>query len=455
MMKVKINSKKNLKASLSITVDKKTIQQKMDNKLIELKDKVQLKGFRPGKVPPQIIKNQFGKTIYGEVIDGLLKETSTKALEENKIKVAGQPKINLKTFGEGNDLDYTIDVDILPDIKIKSLDKIKATSYEIEVEKELVEKRLKEIAKNQQNFSDKKDSEYSQKGDQIFFDYVAKVDGKDFEGNTGKNIQLVLGKDLFIKGFDNQLIGSQINKNKNVLVKLPENYPKKELANKNANFDCKILKIKKPVENKIDDEFGKKLGAKNLNDLKDLIRKQIKSQYQSTLETITKRKILEQIDKDHEVDLPQNLIDQEFKLLSQNLNKEDLEKNKKENLKLAKSRIKTGLILNEIGIKNNLKVNENEIQNEIQKQVRGMPGQEKMVFEYYQKNPSAIASLRGALYEEKVVDLIKTKIKLDKKKINTKEAEEILKNFSGSPKSPKPTDTKKEQKKQKTTKKKK
>jgi len=452
-MKVKINSKKNLKASISILVDKKTIEKKMDDKLIELKDKVQLKGFRPGKVPPQVIKNQFGKAVYGEVIDNLLKETSSKALEDNKIKVAGQPKIDLKSFGEGKDLDYTIEVDILPDFKIKPLEKITATSYEIEVEKELVEKRLKEIAKNQQNFSEKKDEELSQKEDLIIFDYVAKVDGKDFEGNTGKNIQLVLGKDLFIKGFDQQLIGVKINQNKSVTVKLPENYPKKDLANKKADFDCKILKIKKPIETKINDEFGKKLGAKDLNDLKDLIKKQIKSQYQNTLETITKRKILEQIDKDYDIDLPQNLIDQELKLLNQNLKKEELEKSKNENYNIAKTRIKTGLILNEIGIKNNLKVNESEIQGEIQKQMRSMPGQEKMVLDYYKNNQSALASLRGAIYEEKVVELIKTKIKLDKKNINTKEAEEVLKKINEKPKKSKTTNTKKDQKKQKSSKK--
>ena len=453
-MKVKINSKKNLKASISILVDKKTIEKKMDDKLIELKDKVQLKGFRPGKVPPQVIKNQFGKAVYGEVIDNLLKETSSKALEDNKIKVAGQPKIDLKSFGEGKDLDYTIEVDILPDFKIKPLEKITATSYEIEVEKELVEKRLKEIAKNQQNFSEKKDEELSQKEDLIIFDYVAKVDGKDFEGNTGKNIQLVLGKDLFIKGFDQQLIGVKINQNKSVTVKLPENYPKKDLANKKADFDCKILKIKKPIETKINDEFGKKLGAKDLNDLKDLIKKQIKSQYQNTLETITKRKILEQIDEDYNIDLPQNLIDQELKLVNQNLKKEELEKNKKENYNIAKTRIKTGLILNEIGIKNNLKVNESEIQGEIQKQLRSMPGQEKMVLDYYKNNQSAVASLRGAIYEEKVVELIKTKIKLNKKNVNTKEAEEILKTINEKPKVSKTSNTKKEQKKQKSSKKK-
>ena len=452
-MKVKINSKKNLKASISILVDKKTIEKKMDDKLIELKDKVQLKGFRPGKVPPQVIKNQFGKAVYGEVIDNLLKETSSKALEDNKIKVAGQPKIDLKSFGEGKDLDYTIEVDILPDFKIKPLEKITATSYEIEVEKELVEKRLKEIAKNQQNFSEKKDEELSQKEDLIIFDYVAKVDGKDFEGNTGKNIQLVLGKDLFIKGFDQQLIGVKINQNKSVTVKLPENYPKKDLANKKADFDCKILKIKKPIETKINDEFGKKLGAKDLNDLKDLIKKQIKSQYQNTLETITKRKILEQIDKDYDIDLPQNLIDQEFKLLNQNLKKEELEKSKNENYNIAKTRIKTGLILNEIGIKNNLKVNESEIQGEIQKQMRSMPGQEKMILDYYKNNQSALASLRGGIYEEKVVELIKTKIKLNKKNINTKEAEEVLKKINEKPKKSKTANTKKDQKKQKSSKK--
>ena len=452
-MKVKLNSKKNLKANLSIVVDKKTIQKKMDDKLIELKDKVQLKGFRPGKVPTQVIKNQFGKAIYGEVIDTLLKETSTQALEENKIKVAGQPKIDLKTFGEGKDLDYTIEVDILPDIKIKPLDKIKATKYEIEVEKDLIEKRLKEIAKNQQNFLDKKENEIAEKEDLVIFDYTAQVDQKDFEGNTGKNIQLVLGRDLFIKGFDTQLLGTKINQNKLVIVTLPENYPKKELAKKKANFDCKILKIKKPIETKIDDEFGKKLGAKDLNDLKDIIKKQIKSQYQNTLETITKRKILEQIDKDYDIDLPQNLVEQEIKLLNQNLKKEELEKNEKENSKIAKTRIKTGLILNEIGIKNNLKVNESEIQNEVQKQIRSMPGQEKMVLDYYKNNQSAVASLRGAIYEEKVVELIKTKIKLIKKNISTKEAEEILKKINEKPKISKTTSTQKDLKKQKSRKK--
>ena len=206
-MKVKISSKKGLKIILSILVDKKAIQKKMEEKLLQLQDQVQLKGFRPGKVPPKIIKNQFGKAVYGEVIDNILKETSSKAIEEQKIKVAGQPKIDLKTFGEGKDLDYTIELETIPEIKLKPLDKIKSVDYEIIVDKKIVDQRIQQIANSQQNFENKLDSEKSEKGDMIIFDYTATVDKKSFDGNQGKNIQLILGRDLFIKGFDAQLIG--------------------------------------------------------------------------------------------------------------------------------------------------------------------------------------------------------------------------------------------------------
>ena len=429
-MKVRVNSKKGLKTILSILVDKKTIQKKLDEKLNELQHKVHLKGFRPGKVPPNVIKSQFGKAIYGEVIDGILKETSAKAIEENKIKVAGQPKIDLKTFGEGKDLDYTMELNTLPEIQLKPLNKIQTTDYEITVDKNTIDKRVDEIAKGQQNFKDKQDNEKSEKKDVVIFDYKAKVEGKDFEGNEGKNVQLILGRNLFIKGFDDQLIGVKKNDIKLVSVNLPENFPKKELANKKAVFECKIINLKKPIETKIDDEFAKKMGAKNIEDLKNLVKKQISNEYKNSLSAITKKDILEQIEKFHSLDLPDNLIEQELNVISQSEKKEDVEKNKEKNTRLAKSRIKTGLVLNEIAEKNNLKISENEIKGEIEKQIKGMPGQEKMIMDYYQKNPSAIARLRGALYEEKIIELIKSKIKLNKQNVTLKEAEEILKDFA-------------------------
>ncbi len=429
-MKVKVNSKKGFKTILSVLVDKKTIQKKLDEKLNELQNKVQLKGFRPGKVPTNIIKNQFGKAVYGEVIDGILKETSSKAIEDNKIKVAGQPKIDLKTFGEGKDLDYTIELETLPEIKVKPLNTIKATEYNIEIEKNIIDKRIGEIAKSQQTFEDKNENEKTEKGDMVIFDYEGKIDGKEFEGNKGKNVQLILGRDLFIKGFDDQLLGAKKNENKTVTVNLPQNFPKKELVNKKTNFDCKIINIKKPIDTKINDDFAKKMGAKNLEDLKSLITKQISNEYKNSLNIITKKNILEQLEKSHSIELPPNLVDQEAKLLTKNQKKEDEQKNKEKNTKLAKSRIKVGLLLNEIAQSNNLKIDENEIKNEIQKQIKTMPGQEKMVMDYYQKNPSAVSSLRGALYEEKILDLIKNKITLNKKNITTKEAEDILKSHT-------------------------
>ena len=231
---------------------------------------------------------------------------------------------------------------------------------------------------------------------------------------------------MFIKGFDKQLLGIKKNQEKDVIVILPENYPKKEFANKKANFKCKILNIKKPEVVKIDDQLAKNLGAKDLKDLRQLINKQIQNQYKMNLDSISKEKILNQIEKLHTVDLPENLVQQELALISQGLKKEDVEKNKQESEKIAKRRIKLGLILNELGEKNNLKVEEQELKNEIQKQVQSMPGQQKQVLEYYQKNPSATASLRGSLYEEKIINLIKEKSKITKKTISTKEAEQLI-----------------------------
>jgi len=429
-MKVEVQSKKGLRTILSVIVDKKIIQNKMDKRLNELQKEVSLKGFRAGKVPTSVIKSQFGKSIYGEVIDKILRETSTKAIEEKKIKAAGQPKIDLKTFGEGKDLNYELQIDSLPDINLKSFDKYKAIEYKIQIEDKIINEKLKEISNQNKQFEDKKDNEKAKIGDQIIFNYSATVDGNKFEGSEGKGVQLELGKDLFLKGFDEQLVGVKKNDIKNLDAVLPANHPKKELANKKTKFECKILNVKEAKENKIDDNFAKIMGAKDLNDLKKLIENQISSQYSEALNSITKKEILEQIEKNNELDLPKNLIDQEILIMTQSLKDEEKEKHKKNNEKIAKSRIKLGLLLNEYGEKNNLKVSDEEVRAEIQKQIKGMPGQEKMVLDYYQKNPSASQSLKGSIYEEKIITLIKSKIKLEIKNINTKEAEQIISKFN-------------------------
>jgi trigger factor len=426
-MKVTIENKKGLNKDIKVFIDKKTMNSYMDEKYEEIKGSVNLKGFRPGKVPREVLKRQFGKAIFGEVLDKVLKETSTKALEENKIKPAGQPKLDLKTYGEDKELEYIISVTELPKVQLKSIENIKFDDYSVKIDDKETDKRLKEIAKNQPNFKDASDETKAKEGDLVIFDYTATVDGKSFKGGEGKNTQLTLGKDLFLRGFDKQLIGIKKGDEKVVEAILPENFPEKEFINKKANFKCKILQIKNSIETEINDDFAKNLGAKDLKDLKSLVSKQIIDEYKNSLDRISKNQILKEIEKFKVDEIPNNLIEEEVKILSQGMTEDDAKKNRKNFEEIAKKRIKVGLILNEFGEQNQIKVSEQELQNEVQKQVRMMPGQEKMVMDFYQKNPTALSSLRGTVYEEKIISSIKDKAKSNKKEVTKEEAEKILK----------------------------
>ena len=426
-MKVTVENKKGLNKDIKVFIDKKTMDSYMDAKYEEIKSTVNLKGFRPGKVPREILKRQFGKAVFSEVLDKVLKDTSTKALEDKKIKPAGQPKLDLKTYGEDKELEYVMSVTELPKIDTKGITNIKFDQYSVKIDASETDKRIKEIAKNQPNFKEAPPETKAKEGDLVILDYNATVDGQTFKGSEGKNTQLTLGKDLFLKGFDKQLIGVKKNESKVVDAVLPENFPEKQLANKKAKFDCKIIAVKKPEEVKINDDFAKNLGAKDLQDLKKLISGQINDEYKNSLDRLSKNQILKELENFKVDQIPENLIAEEVKILSQGMSEDDAKKSRKNFEEVAKKRIKTGLILNEFGEQNQIKVNEQELQAEIQKQLKMMPGQEKMVMDFYQKNPSAVASLRGTVYEEKIINLIKDKAKANKKEISKEEAEKILK----------------------------
>ena len=426
-MKVTVENKKGLNKDIKVFIDKKTINTYMDEKYEEIKGTVNLKGFRPGKVPKEVLKRQFGQAIFNEVLDKVLKESSSKALQENSIKPAGQPKLDLKTYGEDKDLEYIISVTELPKVELKSVENIKFDEYSVKIDSKETDKRIKEIGKSQNNFKDVDPNIKSVEGNLVVFDYKATIDGKEFSGGESKNTQLILGKDLFIKGFDKQLIGVKKDDEKIVEAILPENYPQKEVVNKKAKFVCKVIAVRKSTEVKIDDDFAKNLGAKDLNDLKKLVSKQINDEYKNSLDRLAKNQILKELESYKVDEIPENLIEEEIKVLSQGMTEEDTKKSRKNFEDVAKKRIKVGLILNEFGEQNKIKVTEQEVQAEVQKQLKMMPGQEKMVMDFYQKNPSALASLRGTVYEEKIIDLIKTKAKANKKEISKDEAEKILK----------------------------
>jgi len=439
-MKVNVTSSKGLESKLSVIVTKKEIQEKIDKKLDEVKDTINLKGFRPGKAPRELLKKQFGKALYGEVIEKTLNDSAFQALKDKNIKPAGQPKIDIKSSGEDKDLEFTIEVEKVPEIKKVDLSKIEIEKYEVKADKKDLETRLNQLAESSKKYNDKDASKAAANSDLVEFNYEATVDGKSFEGNKGEKLQIVLGKDLFIKGFDKQIIGVKKNDEKVVKINLPDNYPKKELAGKASEFKCKITNIKSPEEQKIDDTFAKNMGAKDLSDLKSMIEKQISREFESITDQLCKKEILDQLDKQFKIDLPKGMLEAEVRSVEHAMIHEKMhekgekdhskimldEKEKKEIEKISDRRVKLALVLANIGDEHSVKVTPQELQGELEKQIRMYPGQEKTIRDYYQKNPSELSKLRGPIFEDKVMNLIKEKGKIKIKSISKDELQNIM-----------------------------
>ena len=439
-MKVNLTASKGLESKLTVVVTKKEIQEKIDNKLDEVKGTINLKGFRPGKAPRELLKKQFGKALYGEVIEKTLNESTFQALKDKNIKPAGQPKIDIKSSGEDKDLEFTIEVEKIPEIKKVSLDKIEIQKYEVKADKKDLDNRLSQLAESSKKYNDKEKTKPAEKNDLVVFNYEATVDGKSFDGNKGENLQIVLGKDLFIQGFDKQMIGVKKDEEKLVKVKLPDNYPKKELAGKESKFQCKVLNIKSPEDQKIDDNFAKNMGAKNLTDLKSMIEKQISKEFESITDQLVKKEILDQLDSKYKMELPKRMLDDEIKNVEHTFIHEKMnekgekdhskvkldENDKKEIKKISERRVKLALVLSNIGEENNIKVSSQELQAELEKQLRMYPGQEKTIREYYQKNPAELTKLRGPLFEDKVMNLIQQKAKAKVKIVTKEELQKII-----------------------------
>ena len=439
-MKVNVTSSKGLESKLSVIVTKKEIQEKIDKKLDEVKDTINLKGFRPGKAPRELLKKQFGKALYGEVIEKTLNDSAFQALKDKNIKPAGQPKIDIKSSGEDKDLEFTIEVEKVPEIKKVDLNKIEIEKYEVKADKKDLETRLNQLAESSKKYNDKDASKAAANNDLVEFNYEATVDGKSFEGNKGEKLQIVLGKDLFIKGFDKQIIGVRKNDEKVVKINLPDNYPKKELAGKASEFKCKITNIKSPEEQKIDDAFAKNMGAKDLSDLKSMIEKQISKEFESITDQLCKKEILDQLDKQFKIDLPKGMLEAEIKTVEHTMVHEKMhekgekdhskikldDNDKKEVKKISERRVKLALVLSNIGEEYSVKVSSQELQGELEKQLRMYPGQEKTIREYYQKNPSELTKLRGPIFEDKVMNLIKEKAKTKVKSITKEELQNVM-----------------------------
>jgi trigger factor len=416
-----------LRHEFKIVVPASDLEARLDNRVSEIKDSVRLNGFRPGKVPPAHLKKIYGRSLMAEAIEALVRETNAKIVTDNGFKLAMEPKVTLpegkdeieSVFTGQSDLSYTVALEVLPPITLADFKGIKIERPVAEVTAAEIDEAVSRIANQNRPYSAKADEGKVASGDRVTISYVGKIDGEAFEGGTGDDIVVNVGSNTFIPGFEEQLIGMAAGEARTVNVRFPNNYLAEKLAGKYAVFEVTAKSIEAPGEVTIDDAFAKSLGLETLDKLKDAIKDRLTREHAAASRQKLKRVLLDRLDELHKFDAPPTMVEDEFnnvwKTVLSDLESSGKsfadegtteEKAKAEYRAIADRRVRLGLVLAEIGEKNNIKVNDEELSRAAADRARQFPGQEQQVWEYYRKNPQALASLRAPIYEEKVVDFI-------------------------------------------------
>ena len=434
-MDVKELKSEGLTKSYNVTVSKEDLQGKLEAKIKEMQPQVSIKGFRPGKVPVSHIRKMFGQSIMRDVVEETVNETSQQAINDNKIRPAGQPKVDLRANGEDvtngkADLEYTLTVELIPDFEVADFEKLKFTRLTSEVDEKIVEGRIKKLAEGSKSYKKKAKTAKAKDGDAVLIDFVGTVDGVAFDGGAMEGHQLVLGSGSFIPGFEEGLIGVKAGEELDVKVTFPADYQAADLAGKDAVFATKVIEVQGAVDAKIDDELATKFGLENLEKLQEVIKEQTEGEFAGQSRMKLKRAILDELDKKHSFDLPPGMVTAEFDNIwaqvqaekqAGQLDEDDAKKTdkqlEKDYKKIAERRVRLGLVLAEIGQKQEISISNEELQGAMIAEARRYPGQEQQVIEFYQKNPNAIAQLRAPIFEEKVVDLIIEKAKVTDKAV--------------------------------------
>ena len=432
-----------LKRELKVKIAASELNERLSKRLDELKTQVNLKGFRPGKVPVDHLRKVYGRSVMAEILEQTISESTQKAIADRKERPALDPDISVtedseeieKVIAGDSDLDYTISFEVLPDIEVADLTKLKLEKPVVEVTDEEVDNSLKRIHEDAVSY-EKKDGK-AEDGDQVTIDYQGKIDGEAFDGGTAEDAPVVLGKGAFIPGFEEGLKGVKAGDKKTIDCAFPKDYPAKELADKKATFDVTVKEVAGPELAKLDDEFAKKLGYDTLAGLRDAVEARVKEEYESVSKARLKRELLDNLDKTHKFEVPATLVEREFESVWQQVNGElekagrtfededtTEEKARKEYEELAERRVRLGLVLSDIGEKSEVKISDEEVNQALMERVQQFPGQEREVFEFYQKNPQAVAELRVPIFENKVIDHILDQASVKEKKVTV---EELLK----------------------------
>ncbi len=418
-MKVTETKNEGLSREYAIVIPAADIEGRVLSKLTEIGKQVNIPGFRQGKVPTKLLRQRYGQSVLGEVVQDAVVETSSQAISDNSINPATQPKIDVTNFKDGEDLEYTMAVEIMPEITPVDFKTLKLERLTCEISDEEIEKSMANIASEIVRSEPIKRSRKARKDDIVVIDFVGLVDGEEFDGGKAKDFQLTLGAGRFIPGFEDQLIGAKPKEHVTVNVTFPEDYGAENLKGKDAVFEVDIKEIRERVETPIDDELAKSLGLESLDQLKDGTRQQLQQNYTMFTRNRLKRDLLDLLDEAHDFEIPPGMVETEVQSILEQFEEarredrlEDEDKEKSEDdvraeyEKIGQRRVRLGLLLADVGRVNNIEVSAEEVNQAMLQEVRRYPGQERQVMEYLQQNEQAMAGLRAPIFEDKVVDFI-------------------------------------------------
>jgi len=427
-----------LKHEFQISVPASDLDAKADVRLVELKDKVRLNGFRPGKVPVSHLKKVYGRSVMAETIDQTIRDTNSQIFTERGFRLATEPKVTMPTEEKAvediltgkSDLTYTVSIEVVPAIKLADFKSFTVEKPVVEVTDADVDEAIKRIADQNRAFAAKGEGAKAETRDRVTISFKGTIDGTPFDGGIGENIEVTIGTGQFIPGFEEQLIGVASGETRNLKVSFPKNYASEKLAGQPAEFETTATLIEAPQDTKIDDEFAKTLGLESLDKLKEAARERLVAEFAGATRQRVKRMLLDRLDESHRFEAPPSLVEEEFNLMWNSIKAEmesggktfadedtTEEAAKEEYHKIADRRVRLGLVLSEIGEKNKITVTDDEVSRAVIERARQMPGREKEVWDYYRNNNNALAQLRAPIYEDKVVDFILELANVTEKKV--------------------------------------
>ena len=432
-MQIKELKKKGLEREFKILVPSKDVTEKLNVSLLEISKDVEIEGFRKGKVPLDIVKQRFGQNALNKTLDELIQTTSNEVIKKNNLRLALKPKVDVKNFGEEKGLEYIMSIELIPEFKINDISKIKLTQFFSKVDDDDYKKTLDTFSKTQQNFI-KEDGRKVQNGDGVLINLRPTFKDDIVKEALIENKMTIIGNKMIIEEIEKKMLGTKAGDKLDFVCKFPKNFPNKDIADNDVNVKIDILEVRVPQKKVLDDNFAKTMGAVDLKDFKEKVKKQMQNELDNTSKIIMKKDLIDQLDKTYKITLPQGLVNVEFESIWKRYNEDkskgvidESDKNKKhEDLKkdykaIAERRVKVGLILAKIGEDEKITVTEDDLKKAIEQEILRQPDAKDQIIKFYTENSQALASLKAPIFEEKVVNFVLEKIKVEKKEISRKE----------------------------------